>query len=89
VKREVMEEIGLDLNSDDYIQVGKLNEREITSIKDNKLLMILVPFGKCCLLFDKQITLKKQKVYLQVVPESPIIKLQESEVAAVQCNYLL
>ncbi|CAO3653173.1 unnamed protein product [Mucor hiemalis] len=67
VKREVSEEIGIDLNSDDYIQLGKLNEREITSVKDNKLLMILIPF-----------------VYLQVVPESPEFKLQESEVAAVQ-----
>lgn len=45
VKREVLEEIGIDLNSDDYIQLGKLNEREITSVKDNKLLMILIPFG--------------------------------------------
>lgn len=26
------------------------------------------------------------KVYLQVVPESPRFKLQESEVAAVQCK---
>ncbi|KAI8090535.1 NUDIX hydrolase domain-like protein [Thamnidium elegans] len=67
VKREVMEEIGIDLNTKDYIQVGKLDEREISSIKDNKLLMILIPF-----------------VYLQVVPESPTFKLQESEVAAVQ-----
>lgn len=31
---------------------------------------------------------KKKKVYLQVVPESPEFKLQESEVAAVQCNVL-
>lgn len=45
MKREVLEEIGIDLNSDDYIQIGKLNEREITSVKDNKLLMILIPFG--------------------------------------------
>ncbi|GAA5798612.1 hypothetical protein HPULCUR_004017 [Helicostylum pulchrum] len=67
VKREVMEEIGIDLNTSDYIPVGKLDEREISSIKDNKLLMILIPF-----------------VYLQVVPESPRFKLQESEVAAVQ-----
>ncbi|KAI9273904.1 hypothetical protein EDC94DRAFT_510477, partial [Helicostylum pulchrum] len=69
VKREVMEEIGIDLNTSDYIPVGKLDEREISSIKDNKLLMILIPF-----------------VYLQVVPESPRFKLQESEVAAVQCK---
>lgn len=41
-----MEEIGIDLNTSDYIPVGKLDEREISSIKDNKLLMILIPFGK-------------------------------------------
>ncbi|CEP19662.1 hypothetical protein [Parasitella parasitica] len=43
VKREVLEEIGIDLN-DGYIEVGRLDEREITSVKDNKLLMILAPF---------------------------------------------
>ncbi|KAG2234420.1 hypothetical protein INT48_007168 [Thamnidium elegans] len=49
VKREVMEEIGIDLNTKDYIQVGKLDEREISSIKDNKLLMILIPFEQLSL----------------------------------------
>lgn len=44
--REVLEEIGIDLKSEDYLRVGQLDEREISSIKDNKLLMILVPFGK-------------------------------------------
>ncbi|KAI7905408.1 uncharacterized protein BX663DRAFT_429353, partial [Cokeromyces recurvatus] len=43
VKREVIEEIGIDLNKN-YIKVGQLDEREIVSIKDNKLLMILCPF---------------------------------------------
>ncbi|KAI8643385.1 NUDIX hydrolase domain-like protein [Parasitella parasitica] len=43
VKREVLEEIGIDLN-EGYIEVGRLDEREITSIKDNKLLMVLAPF---------------------------------------------
>jgi 8-oxo-dGTP pyrophosphatase MutT (NUDIX family) len=46
VCREVLEEIGIDLKSEDYLRVGQLDEREISSIKDNKLLMILVPFGK-------------------------------------------
>jgi 8-oxo-dGTP pyrophosphatase MutT (NUDIX family) len=46
VEREVMEEIGIDLKSDAYIQLGKLDEREISSVKDNKLLMVLIPFGK-------------------------------------------
>ncbi|KAG1144850.1 hypothetical protein G6F37_003406 [Rhizopus arrhizus] len=44
VCREVLEEIGIDLKSEDYLRVGQLDEREISSIKDNKLLMILVPF---------------------------------------------
>ncbi|KAL7330333.1 hypothetical protein PS15p_205297 [Mucor circinelloides] len=43
VKREVLEEIGIDLN-EGFLKVGQLDEREITSIKDNKLLMILCPF---------------------------------------------
>ncbi|RCH89106.1 hypothetical protein CU098_005606 [Rhizopus stolonifer] len=69
-KREVLEEIGIDLNDTSvFLPVGKLNEREISSIKDDKLLMILVPF-----------------VYLQIVPESPSFQLQASEVAAVQCK---
>ncbi|KAI8888249.1 hypothetical protein K501DRAFT_291796 [Backusella circina FSU 941] len=68
-KREVLEEIGLDLNSDDFIQVGKLDEREVFSVATKKLLMMLIPF-----------------VYLQVAPETPPFKLQESEVAAVQCE---
>ncbi|CAO3688855.1 unnamed protein product [Rhizopus microsporus] len=44
VCREVREEIGVDLKSDDYLLVGQLDEREISSIRDNKLLMILVPY---------------------------------------------
>ncbi|KAL9537930.1 hypothetical protein MBANPS3_011334 [Mucor bainieri] len=43
VKREVLEEIGIDLNQG-YLKVGQLDEREITSVKDNKLLMMLSPF---------------------------------------------
>lgn len=46
VCREVREEIGVDLKSGDYLLVGQLDEREISSIRDNKLLMILVPYGK-------------------------------------------
>jgi hypothetical protein len=42
----VREEIGIDLNNGDYLLVGQLDEREISSIRDNKLLMILVPYGK-------------------------------------------
>lgn len=93
VKREVFEEIGIDLN-DGYIKVGRLDEREITSIKDNKLLMILSPFGNLNICFfviiDGVLTIrKKKKVYLQIVPNSPPFQLQTTEVAAVECLYTL
>ncbi|KAI8967380.1 hypothetical protein BDF20DRAFT_232001 [Mycotypha africana] len=69
VKREVLEEIDIDLNNkEQYLKVGLLDEREISSIRDNKLLMILIPF-----------------VYLQIAPTSPPFQLQPSEVAAVEC----
>ncbi|KAI8070786.1 hypothetical protein BC940DRAFT_331615 [Gongronella butleri] len=43
VVREVQEEIGLDLASDAFIPLGKLNDRELTG-SNQKLIMILVPF---------------------------------------------
>jgi 8-oxo-dGTP pyrophosphatase MutT (NUDIX family) len=46
VTREVREEIGLDLASDAFIELGRLDDREITSTYNRQLLMILVPFGK-------------------------------------------
>ncbi|KAI8343115.1 NUDIX hydrolase domain-like protein [Chlamydoabsidia padenii] len=44
VTREVYEEIGLDLASDAFIELGRLDDREITSTYNRQLLMILVPF---------------------------------------------
>ncbi|OBZ88024.1 Uncharacterized protein C14C4.10c [Choanephora cucurbitarum] len=45
VEREVREEIGVDLSDHSkFLLVGKLDEREITSLKDNALVMILIPF---------------------------------------------
>ncbi|ORX50876.1 hypothetical protein DM01DRAFT_1091223 [Hesseltinella vesiculosa] len=44
VVREVQEEIGLDLASKDFLLLGTLDDRELTSTYDRKLLMILVPF---------------------------------------------
>ncbi|ORZ13977.1 NUDIX hydrolase domain-like protein [Absidia repens] len=41
--REVEEEIGLDLGGQDFLHLGKLNDKEITSL-ENKFMMILVPF---------------------------------------------
>lgn len=44
--RETWEEIGIDLAEKDFIQVGRLDEREITTSLGKRLLMILSPFGK-------------------------------------------
>ncbi|KAI8084884.1 uncharacterized protein BX664DRAFT_266311, partial [Halteromyces radiatus] len=44
VTREVKEEIGLNLNSESFLHLGQLDDREITSIWDRKLMMILIPF---------------------------------------------
>lgn len=46
VVRETWEEVGLDLKTDDFIPVGRLDDREITSAQDGKLIMMLSPFGK-------------------------------------------
>jgi 8-oxo-dGTP pyrophosphatase MutT (NUDIX family) len=42
--REVEEEIGLDLSGPDFLHLGKLDDKTITSL-ENKFMMILVPFG--------------------------------------------
>ncbi|WOO80370.1 putative protein [Vanrija pseudolonga] len=42
--RETWEEIGVDLAESDYVQVGRLDEREITTSLGKRLLMILSPF---------------------------------------------
>jgi 8-oxo-dGTP pyrophosphatase MutT (NUDIX family) len=46
VAREVMEEVGLDLNTNDFVKLGCLNDREITSLLGGKPFMILSTFGK-------------------------------------------
>jgi 8-oxo-dGTP pyrophosphatase MutT (NUDIX family) len=45
--RETWEEIGVDLAEKDFIMVGRLDEREITTSLGKRLLMILSPFGEC------------------------------------------
>lgn len=42
--RETWEEIGIDLAERDFVQVGRLDEREITTSLGKRLLMILSPF---------------------------------------------
>lgn len=44
--RETWEEVGIDLAESDFVQVGRLDEREITTSLGKRLLMILSPFGK-------------------------------------------
>lgn len=46
--RETWEEVGLDLADKDFVQVGRLDEREITTSLGKRLLMILSPFGESC-----------------------------------------
>jgi 8-oxo-dGTP pyrophosphatase MutT (NUDIX family) len=46
--RETWEEIGVDLAEKEFVQVGRLDEREITTSLGKRLLMILSPFGEYC-----------------------------------------
>ncbi|ORZ14652.1 hypothetical protein BCR42DRAFT_329413 [Absidia repens] len=69
VTREVLEESGLDLTSDSFVQLGRLDDREIISTFNKQLMMILIPF-----------------VFLQVVPYTPDLELEEDEVASVECK---
>lgn len=43
---ETWEEIGLDLADKEYLSVGRLDDREITTSLGKRLLMILSPFGE-------------------------------------------
>lgn len=44
--RETWEEVGLDLADRDFLQIGQLDDREITSSLGKRLLMVLSPFGE-------------------------------------------
>jgi hypothetical protein len=44
--RETWEEIGLDLAEKEFVNVGKLDDREITTSLGKRLLMVLSPYGK-------------------------------------------
>jgi 8-oxo-dGTP pyrophosphatase MutT (NUDIX family) len=46
VMREVQEEVGLDLSSNDFVKLGCLDDREITSLLGGKPFMVLSTFGK-------------------------------------------
>jgi hypothetical protein len=44
--RHTWEEIGIDLAEEDYMTIGQLDDREITTSLGKRLLMILSPFGE-------------------------------------------
>lgn len=79
--RETWEEIGLDLAEKEFLNVGKLDDREITTSLGKRLLMVLSPYGKSmrCLGYKY---LSWHTVFIQTSPFSPIPDLQPSEVAS-------
>ena len=44
--RQTWEEIGIDLAEKDFMLIGQLDDREITTSLGKRLLMILSPFGE-------------------------------------------
>jgi 8-oxo-dGTP pyrophosphatase MutT (NUDIX family) len=46
VLRETWEEIGVDLDEREFVNVARLDDREITTSLGKRLLMILSPFGE-------------------------------------------
>jgi len=72
--RESWEEIGVDLAEREFLQVGRLDEREITTSLGKRLLMILSPFGESPLHPWK--LAKFSAVFLQTSPFSPAPELQ-------------
>ena len=46
VHREVKEEVGIDLTGSNFVHVGRLDDREITTSLGKRMLMVLSPFGK-------------------------------------------
>ncbi|KAK1926197.1 hypothetical protein DB88DRAFT_481029 [Papiliotrema laurentii] len=79
--RETWEEIGMDLAEREFVQVGRLDEREITTSLGKRLLMILSPFGEL-----RKSTLRTRahaSVFLQTSPFSSEPELQATEVSSV------
>ena len=80
--RETWEEIGMDLAEREFIQVGRLDEREITTSLGKRLLMILSPFGasnRSC----SEMRTNLMSVFLQTTPFTPTPELQPSEVSSI------
>ena len=55
--RQTWEEIGVDLAEKDFMLIGQLDDREITTSLGKRLLMILSPFGSFRLPFSVDLTL--------------------------------
>lgn len=52
VVRECKEELGLDLDSDDFVYLGSLDSRIVTRLDDDsKIMAVLYPYGKTMHLF--------------------------------------
>jgi len=93
--RETWEEIGLDLAEKEFVNVGKLDDREITTSLGKRLLMVLSPYGEYRFIQFKKKKKRERKswnpdlvyfhfplVFVQTSPFSPIPDLQPSEVAS-------
>lgn len=76
--RETWEEIGLDLADKEYLSVGRLDDREITTSLGKRLLMILSPFGELKGAQESHgfTSILIEPVFLQVSPISPPADLQ-------------
>lgn len=74
--RQTWEEIGIDLAEKDFMLVGQLDDREITTSLGKRLLMILSPYG-VLICNTKLIYLitdgyeSRNAVFLQVTPHTP------------------
>lgn len=71
--RQTWEEIGIDLAEKDFMLIGQLDDREITTSLGKRLLMILSPFGitKFCCKLCSIVTKWTFSVFLQVSPTTP------------------
>jgi 8-oxo-dGTP pyrophosphatase MutT (NUDIX family) len=70
--RQTWEEIGIDLAEREYVCIGQLDDREITTSLGKRLLMILSPFGGLCrpCFLDCLLTLM-HLVFLQLSSSAP------------------
>lgn len=82
--RETWEEVGIDLAEQDWIYVGGLDEREITTSLGKRLLMVLSVRRSGTLSPWPWLSraVSQPHVFLHTSPHAPMPELQESEVAS-------